>query len=130
MTPPRMTNRWRERGRGSLDELPWSKGTDHFEASALEDVVRPVDADVVDVVLAVAQLGDAVDDSPRVSSQRGFRCLVGRGPTDDRSRPRAQLAGIWSTCFAVVVSPFLKGMTFVVAFALEPTCSQRRPAWP
>lgn len=29
-----------------------------------EDVVRPVDADVVDLVLAVAQLPNAVDDAP------------------------------------------------------------------
>ncbi len=42
----------------TVDLLPHestgSKGTDYLEARALEDVVGPVDADVVDVVLAVA----------------------------------------------------------------------------
>ena len=71
------------------DGLPWSKGTDHLEARTLEDVVGPVDADVVDVVLAVAQLHHTVDDAPRVSSQGGFGRLVGRCPADDRPRPRA-----------------------------------------
>ncbi len=47
------------------DGSPGSKGADHLEGSALEDVVRPVDADVVDVVLAVAQLHNTVDDAPR-----------------------------------------------------------------
>ena len=78
--------------RGFPDELPWSKGTDHLEARALEDVVGPVDADVVDVVLAVAQLHNPVDDAPRVSRQGGFGRLVGRCPADDRPRPRAPVS--------------------------------------
>jgi hypothetical protein len=40
-------------------------GADHLEVLVNEDVVWPVDADVVDLVLAVAQLHDTVDDSPR-----------------------------------------------------------------
>ena len=75
--------------RGYPDELPWSKGTDHLEARALEDVVGPVDADVVDVVLAVAQLHHPVDDGPRVSSQGGFGRIVRRRAADDRPRPSA-----------------------------------------
>jgi hypothetical protein len=50
-------------------------------------VVRPVDADVVDLVLAVAQLDNAVDDPARV----GAKCRLGRlvrcRPADDRARP-------------------------------------------
>jgi hypothetical protein len=38
-------------------------------------VVRPVDADVVNLVLAVAELHNTVDDAPRVGGQRSFRCL-------------------------------------------------------
>ena len=33
--------------------------------------------------------------------------------------PALQLAGIWPTCFDVVVSPFLKGTTFAVDPALD-----------
>src|ERR1700760_2293967 len=40
-------------------------GPDDLEALADEDVVRPADADVVDLVLAVAQLHDSVDDASR-----------------------------------------------------------------
>jgi hypothetical protein len=50
-------------------------------------VVRPVDADVVNLVLAIAQLHDAVDDSPGVGGQRSFRRAIRRGSADDRSRP-------------------------------------------
>ena len=39
-------------------------GADDLEVLVDEDVVRPVDADVVDVVIAVAQLHDTVDDAP------------------------------------------------------------------
>ena len=119
MTPPRMTNRWRERGRGSLDELPRSEGTDHLEAEALEDMVRPVDPDVVDVVLAVAQLHHSVDDGPRVSGQGGFGRLVRGRAADDRARPRAPVGRDWPACFDVVGSPFWKGTTLAVDAALE-----------
>jgi hypothetical protein len=44
-------------------------GADDLEVLVDEDVVRPVDADVVDLVLAVTQLHDAINDSPRVSGQ-------------------------------------------------------------
>ena len=42
-----------------------SIGADDLEVLVDEDVVRPVDADVVDLVLAAAQLHNAVDDAPR-----------------------------------------------------------------
>jgi hypothetical protein len=41
-------------------------GADDLEVLVDEDVVRPVDADVVDVVVAVAQLHNTVYDAPRV----------------------------------------------------------------
>jgi hypothetical protein len=49
-------------------------------------VVGPADADVVDLVLAVAQLDDAVDDAARVGGECGRGGLVGRGAADDRAR--------------------------------------------
>jgi hypothetical protein len=39
-------------------------GADDLEVLVDEDVVGPVDADVVDLVLAVAQLDNTVDDAP------------------------------------------------------------------
>jgi len=62
-------------------------GADHREVLVDEDVVRPVDADVVDLVLAVAQLHDTVHDAARVGGQRGFRRLVRGRSADDRARP-------------------------------------------
>ena len=41
---------------------------DNLEVLIDEDVVRPVDADVVDVVLAVAQLDYTVNDAPWAAS--------------------------------------------------------------
>ena len=40
-------------------------GADDLEVLVDEDVVRPVDADVVDFVLAAAQLHNPVDHAPR-----------------------------------------------------------------
>jgi hydroxymethylbilane synthase len=62
-------------------------GADHREVLVDEDVVRPVDADVVDLVLAVAQLHNTVHDAARVGGQRGFRRLVRGRSADDRARP-------------------------------------------
>src|ERR1039458_5113783 len=67
--------------RGLLRQLV---GADHLEVLVDEDVVWPVDADVVDLVFAVAQLHDAVDNSPGVGRQRSLRRLVGCRSTDDR----------------------------------------------
>ena len=39
-------------------------GADDFEVPVDENVVRPVDANVVNLVLAVAQLHNTVDDAP------------------------------------------------------------------
>ena len=39
-------------------------------------MVRPVDADVVNLVLAVAQMHNTVDDAPRVGGERSFRRLI------------------------------------------------------
>jgi hypothetical protein len=57
---------------------------DDLEARVDEDVVRPVDADVVDLVLAVAQLDHTVNDAPGVGGQRGFGRLVRSRSADDR----------------------------------------------
>ena len=67
--------------RGLLRQL---LGADHLEVLVDEDVVWPVDADVVDLVFAVAQLHDAVDNPPGVGRQRSLRRLVGCRSTDDR----------------------------------------------
>src|SRR3954471_19189595 len=68
-------------------------GTDDLEVLVDEDVVRPVDADVVDLVLAVAQLHNTVDDAPRVGDQRSFRRLVRCRSADDRARPLTVVRG-------------------------------------
>jgi hypothetical protein len=60
-------------------------GAEDREGLVDEDVVGPVDADVVDFVLAVAQLHDAVDDSAGVGGQRGFGRFVGGRSADDRA---------------------------------------------
>jgi len=62
-----------------------SERTHYRKVGVDEDVVRPVDADVVDVVLTIAYRHHSIDDPSRVGGQRGFGCLVGGGPADDRS---------------------------------------------
>src|ERR1700719_951326 len=70
--------------------LPWRLvSADGLEVLVDEDVVRPVDADVVDLVLAVAQLHNTVDDASRVGGQRSFGRLVRCRSADDRTRPLA-----------------------------------------
>ena len=55
-------------------------GPDDLEVLVDEDVVGPVDADVVDLVLAVAQLHNAIDDAAWVGRQCGFGGLIRPGP--------------------------------------------------
>src|ERR1700742_3123408 len=62
-------------------------GADDLDVLGDEDVVRPVDANVVDLVLAVAQLYNTVDDTPRIGGQRSFRRLIRCRSGDDRPRP-------------------------------------------
>src|ERR1035441_1421493 len=62
-------------------------GADDGEALVDEDVVRPVDADVVDLVLAVAQLHNTVHHAPWVGGQRSLRRLIRCRAADDRPRP-------------------------------------------
>ena len=64
-------------------------GADDREVLVDEDVVRPVDADVVNLELTVAELHDTVDDASRVGGKRGFSRLVCRRSADDRPRPLA-----------------------------------------
>ena len=54
----------------------WLIGADDLEVLVDEDVVRPVDADVVDLVLAVARLHNTIDDAARVGGQCGLRGLI------------------------------------------------------
>ena len=68
-------------------------GPDDLEVLIDEDVMWPVDANVVDLVLAVAQLYNTVDNSPRVGGQRRFRCLIRRRSTDDRPCPLTVTSG-------------------------------------
>src|SRR5438552_11973796 len=77
----------RSRGRSSGLQCYSLVGTDDLEVLVDEDVVRPVDADVVDLVLAVAQLHNTVDDAPREGGQRSFRRLIRCRSADDRPRP-------------------------------------------
>jgi hypothetical protein len=71
-----------------IASLPWRLvGADDLEVLGDEDVVRPVDADVVDLVLAVAQLHNTIDDAPRVGGQRSFSRLIRCRSADDRPRP-------------------------------------------
>ena len=51
-------------------------GADDLEALVDEDVVGPVDADVMDFVLIIAQLDNTVDDAARVGGQCGFGRFV------------------------------------------------------
>ena len=60
---------------------------DDLEVLVDEDVVGPVDADVVDLVLVVAQLDHTVDDAAWVGGQCGFGRLVRCRCAADRPRP-------------------------------------------
>jgi RND superfamily putative drug exporter len=60
---------------------------DDLEALVDEDVVRPVDADDVDVVLAVAQQHDTVDGASWVGGHRSGLGLVRCCSGDDLARP-------------------------------------------
>src|ERR1700691_1817668 len=64
-------------------------GADYLEVLVDEDVVRPVDADVVDFVIAVSDCYDPVDDATRIGGQGRFDRLIRGGAADDR--PRALL---------------------------------------
>ena len=59
-------------------------GADDLEILVDESVARPVDADVVDLILAFAQLHHAVDDPTGVGGQRRFGRLAGGCSADDR----------------------------------------------
>jgi hypothetical protein len=61
-------------------------GADDLEVLVDEDVVRPVNADVVDLVLAVAQLDNTVDEAPWVGGQRSVRRPIRGRSADDRIR--------------------------------------------
>src|SRR5438270_11105250 len=62
-------------------------GADDLAALVDDDVVGPVDADVVDLVFAVAQLHNTVDDAAWVRGQRSFRRLIRFRSAGDRPRP-------------------------------------------
>src|SRR3984957_5132858 len=62
---------------------------DDLEGRVDEDLVGPVDADVVDLVIAVAELYDTVDGAAGVDGQRGYGGLVRGGAAGEGSRPLA-----------------------------------------
>jgi hypothetical protein len=64
-------------GRGALTtHVPTGLvSADDLEVLVDEDVVRPADADVVNLVLAVAQLDNTVDDAAWVGGQWGLVAL-------------------------------------------------------
>ena len=66
-------------------------GPDDLEVLADEDVVRPVDGDHVDVVLAVAQQRDTVDGASGVGRQRSSLGPIRCCPGDDRARPFTEI---------------------------------------
>ena len=74
-----------------MDALPWRLvGADDLEGLIDEDVVRPVDADMVDFVLAVAQLHNTVDDAPARRRLRALRLeRQGASPEDGHRDSRA-----------------------------------------
>ena len=60
-------------------------GADDLEVLIDENMMRPVDTDYVDVVIAVAQQHNTVDGASRVRGDRsGFGLVRGR-PSDDRA---------------------------------------------
>src|SRR4029077_18244852 len=77
----------RESGRTLVSSVAALIGAEDLEVLADEDVVRPVDADVVDLVLAVAQLHNTVDDTTRVGGQRSGGRLIRGCSADDSPRP-------------------------------------------
>src|SRR4029077_12152944 len=58
-------------------------GADDLEVLVDEDVMRPVDADVVHLVLSVVQFDNTVDDATGVRGQRSLRRLVGLRTADN-----------------------------------------------
>src|SRR5215203_5781710 len=83
--PARQPTHTYERG---LSPCPYRLvGADGLEVLVDEDMVRPVDADVVNLVLAVAQLHDTVHDTARVSGKRCLGRLIRCHSADDRPRP-------------------------------------------
>jgi hypothetical protein len=60
-------------------------GSEHLEVLADEDVMRPVDPDVVDLVFAVAQPDDTIGDAARIGCKCGLRRLACGGAADDRA---------------------------------------------
>ena len=70
-----------------MSALPWwLVGTHDLEVLVDENMVRPVDANGMDLILAVAQLHNTVDNAPRIGGQRSFRRLIRCRSADDRPR--------------------------------------------
>jgi hypothetical protein len=83
-------------------------------------VVRPVDADVVDLVLAVAQLHHTVDDRPRVGGQRGLGRLIRGRSADDRPRPLTVARRDLANLLGRGRCTFLEGITFAAEVVEDP----------
>jgi len=72
------------RSSGTRNELV---GAHDLEVLVDEDVVRPVDADVVDLVFSVAQLHNTVDDAARVRRRPARSARVARSVPRARETP-------------------------------------------
>ena len=107
-------------------------GADDLEVLVDEDVVRPVDADVVDLVFAVAQLHNAVDDAPGVGGQRSFGRLIRCRSADDRPRPLTIVRWDLTDLLRVDAAPRWKGTTPAAEEAADPRRQSvaRSRGWP
>ena len=74
-------------------------------------MMGPVDADVVDLVLAVAQLHNSIDDVAWVGQQGGFGSLVRGGSAEDRAGSLLVAGGDLTTVFDLSPVP-LKATTW------------------
>lgn len=52
------------------------KGADDLEVASDEDVVRPVEADIVNLIFAITQLHNTVDNATWIVGQRSFGRLI------------------------------------------------------
>jgi hypothetical protein len=86
-------------------------GADDLEVLIDEDVVWPVDADVVDLVFAIPQLHYTVDDSSRIRREGCFRRLIGCRSADDRPRSLAVTGGDLTGLLCRFGCTSLKGTT-------------------
>ena len=77
--------------------------------------MRPVDADVVDLVVAVAQLHNTVDDAAGVGLQSGLGGLGRLGSTDELAGALRVVLGDLTDALRAPAAPFWNAITFADA---------------